>query len=413
MRVIEPAQFRKSLKKKRPLRILLPFLLILLIASYGVLAYAEALPNIVGQPATLSAPTAAAPSLKWPGSGQAALGAVGYGIVAESGAQTTAPMASIAKVITALTVLQAKPLKIGEQGPLLRIGEADIQAYDDYVALGGSVVPVNIDETISEYQALQAMLLPSANNMADTLGRWAYGSVDAFLAHANRLAASLQLSQTHMADAGGLSASTKSTPHDLVMLGLAALRSPVLSEIVAQKTATIPVAGKIDNVNGLLGQNGVNGIKTGNTDEAGGCLLFSSVQAFSNGQPLILVGAIMGDTSLGAAARDSLALINSSLPGFRVITALKRHAVVGNYSTPWDSSASAIVSSDINLPVWSNQPPHYQVNLQPVAWSVNKGSMVGSVSVTSGGVTQTVPIVLRDNLAAPTLGWRLSHVLKR
>jgi D-alanyl-D-alanine carboxypeptidase (penicillin-binding protein 5/6) len=45
---------------------------------------------------------------------------------------------------------------------------------------------VQLGEELSEYQALQALLLPSANNIAETLARWAFGSIDAYNAYANQ-----------------------------------------------------------------------------------------------------------------------------------------------------------------------------------------------------------------------------------
>ena len=54
----------------------------------------------------------------WPGYGASAIGAVGFpGVLAASGSDQALPMASITKIVTALTVLQAKPLAVGEAGP--------------------------------------------------------------------------------------------------------------------------------------------------------------------------------------------------------------------------------------------------------------------------------------------------------
>lgn len=409
MRIIEPSQFKRPLRKKRPLRGLLLVTLIILLAGYSAVSYAKPLPGIVGQFVPLVPPTLTPLDLQWPSTGQAAFGAVGYGVLAQSGAQTNAPMASIAKVMTALTVLDAKQLKPGETGPTITINDADIQSYHDYVALGGSVVPVNLGETISQYQALQALLLPSANNMADTLVRWAFGSTDTYLKRANQLAVSLQLKQTHIADASGFSDETKSTPNDLVLLGVAALNNPVIAEIVRQKTAVIPVAGEITNTNDLLGQNGINGIKTGSTEQAGGCLLFSSVQSYPNGQQLILVGAVMGARTLFQAELAAATLLKSAVPGFRVVLALRRQTVVGTYKTDWDGSAAAVVNEDVNVLVWSAQPPGFKLNLSDIKVPISRGSVVGSLTITTSGVQKTLPIILRDNLEPPPFSWRINH----
>ncbi len=410
MRIIEPHQFQKPLSKKRPIKWLLLVVVAILLASYGGIAYVKPVPMVVGQPVSLAVPSFEAPALSWPSTGQAAFGADGFGVLAQSGAQTTAPMASVAKVLTALAVLQAKPLKNGEPGPTLTIGAEDIDAYNKYVALGGSVVPINSGETLTEYQALEAMLLPSANNMADTLARWAYGSTGKFIEKANQLALSFQLTQTHLADASGFSQLTKSTPRDLVTLGTLALKHPVLAEIVQQKRASIPVAGEVFNTNQLLGLSGINGIKTGHTDEAGGCLLFSTTQAIGS-QKLILVGAVMGASSLTQASTGALALLRSAVPGFREMIIVQKQTIAGNYKTSWGSSASAVVSNEVSMVVWATQAPHLKVSLNEVKAPVLKNSVVGSLIIDGLQHDQTVPVKLEQSLSAPDFKWRLTHFL--
>src|ERR1700754_5196644 len=53
------------------------------------------------------------PTIRWPAYGQSALGTADSGILATSGSQTPAPMASITKLVTTLTVLETKPLAAG------------------------------------------------------------------------------------------------------------------------------------------------------------------------------------------------------------------------------------------------------------------------------------------------------------
>ncbi len=411
MRIIEPHQFRKPLKKKRPLRWLITFVLIVTLICYSGVTYAKALPTVKGAPQSINVPGLAPPSIVWPKTGQAAFGAAGYGVLAQSGAQTMAPMASIAKVITALAVLQVKPLKTGETGPILTISQDDIDSYNKYVALGGSVVPVEIGETITEYQVLQAMMLPSANNMADTLARWAFGSTEAYLAKANALAASLNLTQTHIADSSGFSPLTKSTPHDLVLVGLNALQQPALAEIVNQKSAVIPVAGEIFNTNYLLGQNGINGIKTGHTDQAGGCLLFSAAQTIGSGHKLTFVGAVMGADNIVRASSDAQSMLRTAATGFREITVLSEHDVVGTYHSKWGATTTGLAGTTINIVMWASLPPKIKINLNQIETSTDKKDAIGSVTVTSGSDNKTIPVVLAGALTPPTTRWRLTHFM--
>lgn len=409
MRIIEPVQLNRPLRKRRRSRFFIFIVLIVLLAGYSLAAALKPLPAAHVAGAVLTPPSVTAPALVWPARGQAALGAVGYGVLAQSGAQTKAPIASVAKVMTALVILHKKPLKVGEQGPLITLDSTDVQYYNDYVARGGSVVPVIAGEQISEYQALQALLLPSANNMAVSLSRWAFGSEEAFVVQANQLASSLGMIQTHIADASGFSAQTLSTPHDLVLLALSAVKNPVINEIIGQKTAVIPVAGEIRNTNWLLGSNGIDGIKTGNTGEAGGCYLFAATQKYGSGPEVRLVGAVMGAPDLNTALHDGRSLLASAIPGFQNVVALRRGQVVGHYTTVWGETIAAKSKDEVSLLVWSGAAVKFKSDLQELFAPVSQGAVIGHLTVQTGGMKQSVPLIADGSLQEPTLGWRLTH----
>ena len=248
-------QRRRRFPWLRVIAIILAILVIVTGAGGGIL-YARPLPAISSQAAQLSQPApAASVDMPWPGYGQSAVALAGGGILATStgkGKQTPLPTASVAKVMTALAVLDKKPLSIGQTGPMITITKADVAIYNYYLTNDGSLAAVQEGEQISQYDALEALMLPSANNFADTLAAWAFGSMDNYTAYANKLASSYGMENSHFADASGFSAETVSTADDLVRLGDRALRNPVLAEISAKRDAQIPVAGIIHNVTTFL-----------------------------------------------------------------------------------------------------------------------------------------------------------------
>lgn len=224
----------------------------------------------------------------------AAIGAVGYGVIAAHGSQQPRPIASIAKVITALSLLEKYPLKPGESGPSIPITAEDEQRYRDYIAQNGSVVPVKIGVSISLHDALEAMMLPSANNVADTTAVWAFGSLQNYTNFANTMLQRKGLRHTTIAgDASGLNPGTTSTPADLIALAELALQNPVLAAIAGQASAVVPFAGTVPNYNRLVTQYSYTGIKPGDSNEAGVTLLFSDKHTF-NGKEIHLTGVILG-----------------------------------------------------------------------------------------------------------------------
>ena len=382
----------------------------LIIAICTVLIIFYPSPTLKPNTAGYSTTTTQSVSLAWPTNVQSAIGAQNYGVLASSGAQTSLPIASIAKVVTALSVLKQKPLVLNDQGPILTLTDADVGYYNSYAAQDGSVVKVVAGEQISEYQALQAMLLPSANNMADTLAVWAFGSMDAYTTYANQTVAAMGLSQTHLADASGFSSLSVSSASDLVSLGLAALKDPVLAQIVSQTSAQIPVAGTVSNINWLLGSDGVVGIKTGNTDQAGGCFLFATNRTIS-GQTVLEVGTILGAPDLSQAISSAKPLIDSADQGFYLISSVKKVGKdVGSYQVPWAGKVNAVAKNNISLLIWRGTKATITASLNPVKSPKPASTVVGSLSITSGSQTAQTNLVLESSIHKPSRIWQLLHL---
>jgi D-alanyl-D-alanine carboxypeptidase (penicillin-binding protein 5/6) len=232
-------------------------------------------------------------TIAWPASGVSAADISGIGVLPGPGASKPVPIASVAKVMTAYIILRDHPLGAGEPGPAIVVRPGEAAAYPAQAGNGDSLVPVTAGELLTERQALEALLLPSADNMAWILARWDAGSQAAFTAQMNTTARRLGMTDTHYTDPSGLSASTTSTAADQVRLGTAAMREPALAQIVALRSAVIPVAGVVRNYNTLLGQDGITGLKTGSDTAAGGCILLAAWQP-ARGHGTLIVAATFG-----------------------------------------------------------------------------------------------------------------------
>lgn len=247
--------------------------------------------------------------LPWPNYGEAAISSTADMAILTHGKMVQMPMASTAKLITALTVLQKYPLAGPQSGPRVVFTKADIDRLYEYQDMDGAILPIIEGDSMSEYDAIQSMLLPSANNIADTLAIWAFGDMANYSEAASQYIAQLGLKNTTIGtDASGFSASSSSTAIDLVLLGKAVLSDPVLSTIVAKQSATIKGLGNVQNTNKLVGRHGVIGIKTGNTDYDKGVYIFAVKQRATGGLQTTVVGAIMGAPSVSQAFSDAIPL---------------------------------------------------------------------------------------------------------
>jgi D-alanyl-D-alanine carboxypeptidase (penicillin-binding protein 5/6) len=245
----------------------------------------------------------------WPASGQAAV-LIGRSEVHAGPNQHAAPIASIAKVMTAYLVLRDHPLRPGRDGPTITLTDADVADTDRRRERQESLVSIAAGEQLTELQALQALLLPSANNIAAVLARWDAGSVDRFVARMNATARSLRMTHTRYTDPSGYDGATVSTAADQVRLVERAMRLRVFASIVGTPSATLPVAGAVHNTNTLLGHDGFVGVKTGSTAAAGGCFAFRAIRRI-DGKRTTITGVVLGQPgrnpiAAGLAAADAM-----------------------------------------------------------------------------------------------------------
>jgi D-alanyl-D-alanine carboxypeptidase (penicillin-binding protein 5/6) len=181
----------------------------------------------------------------------------------------------------------------GEEGPTITIDDADVADTDRRRRQEESVVPVSAGEHLTELQALQALLLPSANNVASVLARWDAGSANRFVARMNASARSLGMTRTRYTDPSGYDDATVSTAADQVRIVERAMRLHVFASVVSTPAATLPVAGTVRNTDTLLGHDGFVGVKTGSTAAAGGCFAFRAIRRI-DGKETAVTGVVLG-----------------------------------------------------------------------------------------------------------------------
>lgn len=203
------------------------------------------------------------------------------------------PIASLAKVMTALVVLQHLPLNDTAAGPDLVVQDEDVTDTARRAAGDQSVVAVRAGERLSERQALMALLLPSANNIAVMLARYVSGSVDAFVREMNATAKSLGMTHTTYTDPSGFDPTTVSTAVDQLTLAQRAAAGDTLAAMMSTPRYRLPVAGTVVNTDTLLGHDGFVGMKTGSDDAAGGCFMFRVYRSV-RGVNTELIGVVLG-----------------------------------------------------------------------------------------------------------------------
>jgi D-alanyl-D-alanine carboxypeptidase (penicillin-binding protein 5/6) len=393
---------------------LLLALLVVLAIIYGVVELARPAPSLTVQSALPEhfAVSGSAPSLPWPSSGTAAMAVGGVGMVGSSGGDAPLPLASVTKMMTALIVLRDHPLTASQQGPLLTVTPADVTDYQSKLADGESVVAVQAGETLSERQALEGLLLPSGNNIADLLAEWDAGSTSAFVAKMNTTAAGLGLSHTHYADPSGIDPASVGTATEQVTLAEEDMGSPAFASIVAEPQATLPVAGVVYNVNGLVGHDGVVGVKTGSTPETGSDLVFAADRTVA-GHPIVLYGAVFGQkgaSPMAATFSETESLLDAMTADLRPVTVVAKGAEGARIQAAWGADVPAVAKTAVSFVGWTGMQVRTQLTSRRLGNQVMDGQEVGSLRVTTGSQSAEVGLVASHLSPAPSMLWRLRHV---
>jgi len=365
--------------------------------------YAQSVPQTAAVPGR-------APSIPWPNGGEAAAEIVGVGRLGTYGGSSPQVIASVTKMMTALLTVKDHPIALGQQGPTITITPSDYQIYLQDKANNDSVMVVAPGEQLTEYQALQALLIPSADNMATVLAAWDAGSVPAFVAQMNAEARRLGLSDTHYADPSGLSAATYSNAASQLRLAKLVMENPVLASIVSQPQATLPVAGVVYNVNGEVTHHGIIGVKTGSIltgNFAMACAIHVGARTYTGlGVVLDQGGVSPLETALGAGVR--LAEFEEGL--LRPVSVLHRGEQIGTLAVPGGRTVALTAARGVDFVGWPGLLAQVSVSLRRHLYGARAGSVVGTATVTLGEQVARVPVVAMAAITSPSLLWRLTHL---
>ncbi|MEV5145487.1 D-alanyl-D-alanine carboxypeptidase [Streptomyces sp. NPDC052727] len=351
--------------------------------------------------------------LPWPGEGQGWMDVDGVGTMGHFGKQTPVAIGSVAKTMTAYIILKDHPLKAGEEGPKIKV-DPTAEKEGGYNKAGESTLDtVKAGDTLTEKQALSAVLIPSANNIARLLARWDAGSEAAFVKKMNATARELGMTGTTYTDPSGLKETTVSTAEDQVKLGRAFVKVPALVAISSAASWTDPSGKFWPNYNELPYRIGAIGIKTGSTTAAGGNLLFASRKQVG-GQTVTIVGAILGQhkreilQTVNAVSKTALLAAQDALTSAKIV---KKGEVVGYVDDGLGGRTPVVVTKDVTAAGWAGMKVELSFASGTVPHSAKAGTRVGTLTVGDGSAGAVkVPVALQKDLTEPGIGARLTRL---
>ena len=288
-------------------------------------------------------------------------------ILYEKNAHEQRPCASITKVMTLLLVFEAI-----DSG---RLHLDDIITTSEHAAsMGGSDIWLEPGEKMSADDMIKATVVASANDAAVALAEHISGSEDTFVAQMNRRAAELGMKDTVFKNCNGLDEEGHLTSaYDVALMSRALCRH---KEIFGYTSIWLDYLRggetQIVNTNKLLKTyNGITGLKTGTTDDAGCCI---SATATRDGMSLI--GVVLGADNGKQRFADAAALLNYGFANY----------AVKELKVPDDLPGSIKVKEGMGKEV-------------PIGCEIHSNAVIGKASADEPQATVELP----DELTAPVL----------
>ncbi|MGW6477263.1 D-alanyl-D-alanine carboxypeptidase [Streptomyces sp. NPDC055059] len=356
-------------------------------------------------------------SLPWPAEGQGSMDVSGIGSMDGFGEQKPVPIGSVAKAMTAYVVLKDHPLQPGKDGPSIDV-DAKAEKEGGYDSEGESTLnTVKEGDKLSQKDALSAIMIPSANNIARLLARWDTGSEEAFVKKMNAAAKDLGMTGTTYTDPSGLKETTVSTAQDQVKLGNELVKIQALMDITKLPTWKDPSGKTWQNYNRLVPYNNAVGVKTGSTTKAGGNLLFAATKD-AGGETVTVVGAILGQhrapiiDTVNAVSKTAMLAAQDAV---KASTILKKGDVVGYVDDGLGGQTPVVVTKNVSAVGWAGLTVKLELadgaKGAAIPHSAKAGTQVGELKVGDGsGGAVTVPVALQKDLAEPGFGAKLTRV---
>ncbi|MFG2870709.1 D-alanyl-D-alanine carboxypeptidase [Streptomyces sp. NPDC048338] len=354
--------------------------------------------------------------MPWPTEGQGAAEVEGVGSLGTYGAQKPAPIASVAKTMTAYVILRDHPIKGNQTGPEIPV---DKKAGEQAKAPNESTAPIKEGQEYSEKELLQLLMIPSGNNVARLLARWDAGSEAAFVEKMNAAAKDLGMTDSVYTDPSGLQSTTVSTPLDQLKLAKAVMQNDVFREIVNMPNLTVEgIPGQIENNNNILLKPGVGGIKTGSSTPAGGNLLWSA-NTVVDGKNRRILGVVMGAKDadqlyqkLQLAIDYSLKIIQKAQADVTSAAVVRKGQVVGHVDDGLGGTTPVVATKELKAIGW----PGLKVQLRltdggkAVPHAAEAGDVVGEISIGTGAGAVSAPVALQKDLVEPGFDRKLTRL---
>jgi len=302
--------------------------------------------------------------------------------------------ASVTKVMTMLLALEA--VEKGEK-KLTDI----VPVTDNAYGVEGSSVWLDPKEKFTLQEMIEFISIPSANDACVATATFIAGSEEAFVARMNKKAQELGMKDTHFADTNGLHKDDHySSAYDIALMSreLITKYPDILQTTKIQSKMIRDGKFKLENTNHVLGRyDGLDGLKTGFTDQAGYCL---SATADRNGFRLISVQLLAKDNA--TRVEDTIKILDHGYTNFKQQDVIKKGAAVEEKApvlSGKETEVEAVAKDDLKVAVKNGANIEKKVVWNQVEAPVAKDTVLGQMQVVeNGNVVSSVDLVANQDV---------------
>jgi D-alanyl-D-alanine carboxypeptidase (penicillin-binding protein 5/6) len=303
--------------------------------------------------------------------------------------------ASVTKIMTMLLAYEA--VEKGEK-KLTDIVPISNRAY----GTEGSSVWLDPKEKFTLAEMIEFIAIPSANDACVATAEFIAGSEEAFVERMNQKAKELGMNDTHFADTNGLHHPDHYTSaHDIAIMARELItKYPQVLEVTKIQSKMIRNgAFKLENTNHVLGQlEGIDGLKTGFTDQAGYCLVGTAER---NGMRLISVQLLAPSDEV--RVEDTKKILEYGFSNFKQETVIKKGEAVSELAPinkGKEKEIEAVAANDLLVSVPKNGGEvEKKVVFDAVEAPITKDTKVGELQVLQDGkVVSKVDLLAKQDV---------------
>lgn len=318
-------------------------------------------------------------------------------ILSEKNSDEKLAPASMTKIMTMLLIMES--LEKNEYSL-----EDKVNISTNAASMGGSQVFLEAGSELKVKELLKAIAIASANDAAVAMAEYTAGSTESFVNLMNEKAASLGCTNTTFKNVHGLDAEGHlTTAKDMSIMARELLKH---EEILTFSSIYEEFLNKPDgsstwmvNTNKLIKYyNGLDGLKTGFTKNAGYCLT-----ATAKRNNMRLISVVMNEPTTEKRSRDTIKLLNYGFANYKIKVVMPKDQDLGSIEIKNGKKETVgikLTEDATNLEsISDNKKYGFNINVDKIKAPIKVGDIIGKLEITiDGSVKKEIPITVKEDV---------------